>query len=293
MTFWAYMLHCNGGYFYVGHTDDLDLRIAQHRSGHFSGFTRDHLPVTPVWSCDFPTRYEAVATEKQLKGWSRAKKMALIRGDWNLVSELAKGKGRASTSSAYSEGGGGSSLNSVYPEPVEGLPLLRHQGVGLSENVSVAATLRITLRTFDLTFSVETESPTLVIPPEAKAERKDGLWNTTCFEFFYTSPDNGYVEYNFSPSTEWAAYSFSSYRTGMTPCDVATPPVIGVFCEAKRFVLKASILAPALPTRVGLSSIIEETDGTKSYWALAHPPGEPDFHHPDCFELQLEAPTKL
>jgi|CXWL01.1.fsa_nt_gi predicted GIY-YIG superfamily endonuclease len=100
MSFYAYMLHCRGGYFYVGHTDDLDLRMAQHASGHFPGFTRDHLPVKLVWCQDFPTRYEAISAERQIKGWSRAKKMALVRGDWEKISALARGKGRASTSSA-------------------------------------------------------------------------------------------------------------------------------------------------------------------------------------------------
>jgi putative endonuclease len=92
MAFWAYMLHCKGGSFYVGHTDDLDLRIAQHKSGHFPGYTRDHLPVEIVWAADFPTREEAKASEKQIKGWGRAKKMALIRGDWDAISVLARGR---------------------------------------------------------------------------------------------------------------------------------------------------------------------------------------------------------
>ena len=92
MSFWTYMLHCNGGSFYVGHTDDLERRIAQHETGALSGFTRDHLPVTLVWSEEFPTRYETQTAEKRLKGWSRAKKLALIRGDWFEISRLAHKK---------------------------------------------------------------------------------------------------------------------------------------------------------------------------------------------------------
>jgi predicted GIY-YIG superfamily endonuclease len=92
MTFWAYMLHCNTGLFYSGHTDDLEGRVAQHRIGQVPGFTRDHLPVTLVWSEEFPTRAEALAAERKIKGWSRAKKLALIRGDWSEISRLAKGK---------------------------------------------------------------------------------------------------------------------------------------------------------------------------------------------------------
>lgn len=103
MTFWAYMLHCRGGYFYVGHTDDLERRVAQHKMGTFPGFTADHQPVEYVWSQEFVTREEAKAAEKQVKGWSRAKKMALIRGDWARISALAKSKDGPSTSSGQME----------------------------------------------------------------------------------------------------------------------------------------------------------------------------------------------
>ena len=92
MTFWTYMLHCRGGYFYVGQTDDLEHRMAQHRTGALPGFTRDHLPVTLVSSQEFATRYEAQTAEKKLKGWSRPKKLALIRGDWTEISRLAQPK---------------------------------------------------------------------------------------------------------------------------------------------------------------------------------------------------------
>ncbi|OQW42239.1 MAG: excinuclease ABC subunit C [Proteobacteria bacterium SG_bin5] len=90
MAFWAYMLHCRGGAYYVGHTDDLDRRVAQHQAGLIAGFTSDRLPVTLVWSQAFPTRLEALAAERQIKGWSRAKKGALIRGDWQRIAALAR-----------------------------------------------------------------------------------------------------------------------------------------------------------------------------------------------------------
>jgi putative endonuclease len=108
MSFWAYMLHCADRSFYVGHTDDLDVRIAQHISGACGGYTSTRLPVKLVWSDEFPSRYEALAAERQLKGWSRAKKLALIRGDWELIAELARSrdeKERASTGSARTGGG--------------------------------------------------------------------------------------------------------------------------------------------------------------------------------------------
>jgi Predicted endonuclease containing a URI domain len=90
MTFWTYMLHCRGGAYYVGHTDDLERRVAEHRMGQIPGFTQDRLPVTLVCSEAFGTRIEALEMERRIKGWSRAKKMALIRGDWSAISTLAK-----------------------------------------------------------------------------------------------------------------------------------------------------------------------------------------------------------
>jgi predicted GIY-YIG superfamily endonuclease len=92
MTFWAYMLHCNAGRFYTGHTEDLERRIARHETGAIPGFTRDHLPVSLVWAEEFPTRLEALEAERRIKGWSRAKKRALIRGDWSEIQHLAKGR---------------------------------------------------------------------------------------------------------------------------------------------------------------------------------------------------------
>lgn len=95
MTFWTYMLHCRGGYFYVGHTDNIDRRVAQHRSGLIPGFTADHLPVELVWSEACQTRDDAKAMERRIKGWSRAKKLALIRGEFAAMSRLARGKDAA------------------------------------------------------------------------------------------------------------------------------------------------------------------------------------------------------
>ena len=103
MAFWAYMLHCRGGAFYTGHTDNLPRRVGEHESGTIAGFTADKLPVALVWSQEFATRYEALEAERRIKGWSRAKKMALIRGDWGKISALAKGKTGPSTSSGRTD----------------------------------------------------------------------------------------------------------------------------------------------------------------------------------------------
>ena len=92
MVFYAYLLRCNDGSYYAGHTDDLDQRMAQHQSGALGGYTAKRLPVTLVWSDTFPTRDEAFAAERRIKGWSRAKKEALLAGDWERVSELARNR---------------------------------------------------------------------------------------------------------------------------------------------------------------------------------------------------------
>ena len=92
MDFYTYLLRCNDGSYYTGHTDDLENRIAQHRTGALGGYTAKRLPVTLVWSDRFPTRDEAFAAERQIKGWSRAKKEALIAGDWSRISALARNR---------------------------------------------------------------------------------------------------------------------------------------------------------------------------------------------------------
>lgn len=126
----------------------------------------------------------------------------------------------------------------------------------------------------------------LLLPPPAAPTRTDGLWERLCFEMF-VQPEGGpgYFEFNFSPSSQWAAHSFDRYREGMTDLPLRIQPLI-------KGVLGVKLTLPAVGAcRIGLSAVIEETDGTKSYWALAHPPeGPPDFHHPDCFALTLPPP---
>ena len=90
MAFWTYILLCADGLYYTGHTDDLERRFGQHQNGSIEGFTSSRLPVRLMWSQDFPSRYEALDAEMRIKKWSRAKKEALIRGDWNDVSHFAK-----------------------------------------------------------------------------------------------------------------------------------------------------------------------------------------------------------
>lgn len=90
MVFWVYMLDCADGSYYTGHTDNLEQRIGEHRTGSYPGYTSSRLPVKLVWSQECATRAEALSAELQIKRWSRRKKEAMIRGDWEAVSLLAK-----------------------------------------------------------------------------------------------------------------------------------------------------------------------------------------------------------
>jgi predicted GIY-YIG superfamily endonuclease len=90
VAFHVYILRCSDDSFYVGHTEDLDVRLAAHRSRRYSRYTARRLPVTPIFSDQFPTRDEAFAAERQIKGWSRAKKLAIAMGDWSELSRLSQ-----------------------------------------------------------------------------------------------------------------------------------------------------------------------------------------------------------
>ena len=131
----------------------------------------------------------------------------------------------------------------------------------------------------------------LRLPPVTAPERTDELWRHTCLEAFVRAPrGTGYLELNFAPSTQWAAYRFSGYREGMAVADEVSAPRIDVISSARCFEMQVALALPGdTPWRLGLSAVIEETSGVKSYWALAHPPGKPDFHHADCFALELAA----
>ena len=98
MSFWVYILRCADNSYYTGHTDNLEGRIAKHQTGETQGYTSTRLPVKLVFSEQFPTREEALTCERQIKGWGRNKKEALMRGDWAEVSRLARRGNPSSTS---------------------------------------------------------------------------------------------------------------------------------------------------------------------------------------------------
>ena len=127
--------------------------------------------------------------------------------------------------------------------------------------------------------------------PQAQAA-VDGLWEHTCFEAFIgVEDDAGYHEFNFSPSGQWAAYSFSGYRV-RSAWTAGQAPAIDVTQTGRQLQLAAVISAADLPPnktgqpfQLGLTAVIEAIDGSRSYWALRHPEARPDFHHRAGFIL--------
>jgi predicted GIY-YIG superfamily endonuclease len=92
MKAWVYILECSDGSYYVGCTTNLSQRIEQHDQGLFSGYTSKRRPLVLESSGETNDINNAIAAERQIKGWSRAKKEALIRGDWKALHELSLSK---------------------------------------------------------------------------------------------------------------------------------------------------------------------------------------------------------
>jgi hypothetical protein len=144
-------------------------------------------------------------------------------------------------------------------------------------------------------YSLHGEVSRLRVPVARGGRRTEGLWRHTCFEVFAaTDPAAGYYEFNFSPSLEWAAYRFSEYREGMTPANLARAPGLQARKTPDRLELTATVhldglteLARVPLLRLGLTAVVEDDGGSLSYWALRHGAGNPDFHDPEAFALEL------
>jgi hypothetical protein len=144
--------------------------------------------------------------------------------------------------------------------------------------------------TTNIWFGIGAPLTRFFIPDLVEPLRADELWKSTCFEAFLKPEDKAaYREWNFAPRGNWAAYDFSTYREGMDRADVESGPYIRMEDNFTWWALGATIAVEADQVwQLGLSAVIEERDGTKSYWALAHPAGgKPDFHASDCFVAKL------
>lgn len=139
-------------------------------------------------------------------------------------------------------------------------------------------------------FAMRDPDCTIYLPDPAQGQRRDGLWQTTCFEtFIQPAGAISYHEFNFSPSGNWASYSFDAHRAGMR--DAPGLPVIERTADGMNVTVDLFAYPDLVGAdwHVGLTTVIEEKDGTKSYWALKHPEGAPDFHDAACFVLELPA----
>ena len=175
--------------------------------------------------------------------------------------------------------------------------LLRHPSMGCE----AVRTLDVSLYAFDaerivLRYVLEGDLEYLIIPSEGAARRAHELWLHTCFEAFLGAVGlPGYHEFNFAPSRAWAMYRFSAPRQGMAVVTGARAPHLAMQRTAAGITLEATIfwrdLIPQIPPprlRIAMAAVVEDEGGRLSYWALQHPPGRPDFHHPDSFTLELE-----
>ncbi|WP_313953250.1 DOMON-like domain-containing protein [Accumulibacter sp.] len=153
----------------------------------------------------------------------------------------------------------------------------------------------------ELAWCLRGDMARLLIPEPRTDGCADGLWEHTCFEAFVgVAGDPGYREFNFSPSGQWAAYAFSSYRQRDETLALLAPPRISARLFAGRLELEATLTPGMLPPtaagtalQIGLAAVVEAADtidGSHSYWALRHPAALPDFHHRHGFALELAPP---
>lgn len=168
-------------------------------------------------------------------------------------------------------------------------PLMLHRECDAGPIRAVTATVRSTAGGCVAVFRLDGDIQGIVLPPQRPSVRTDDLWKTTCFEVFWQAiGESRYREFNLSASGQWAAYDFAEYRdkTGEVPIDA-----ISLACSYndRELILKASITAdlPA-PAQVSLSVVIENANGALQYWAMAFPPGKPDFHSEACRQIVVD-----
>ncbi|WP_265947303.1 DOMON-like domain-containing protein [Dechloromonas sp. A34] len=173
--------------------------------------------------------------------------------------------------------------------------LVCHPASAASGIIALAVAADYSANGLALNFRLTGDPHDFIIPPPSPATATDGLWQHTCCEAFIAS-DSGtdYREFNFSPSGQWAAYRFTDYRGRDERFQAPLAPLSTFRLLPDGFQLDATIARALLPTaamlHVGLSAVIEGSDGSRSYWALSHGGPAPDFHLRSSFTLQLETP---
>ena len=185
------------------------------------------------------------------------------------------------------------------PGKIEGVRLAPHPDLPHPAIEIVVDVARTSEGDFVLRYIATGDTAEIKVPaPVRYASRGIDLWRTTCFEAFVQLEGRAeYLEFNFSPSTAWEVYQLFSYRE---KGDALPFPAPSTDVEISNGRLEVTVtldstetpqMVAAAPWRLGLSAVIEAKDGSKSYWALAHAPGPPDFHNRDCFTARLAAPN--
>jgi hypothetical protein len=134
----------------------------------------------------------------------------------------------------------------------------------------------------------------IYIPAQGSSTQQDNLWQQTCFEAFISVADEPhYYEYNFSPSRQWAIYTFEDYRQ-QVPYMPQDKPIIQVHQTDNQLAMSVRLPHIILPEntskktlKLGLTAVIEDNNHDKSYWALQHPFENPDFHSREGFGLKV------
>lgn len=169
---------------------------------------------------------------------------------------------------------------SLVPHPDTPCEAVRQIAVGV---------MRLGTR-LDLRYRLDGDFEQIVLARPGPRGRADELWRQTCFEAFI-SAGQGYAEINLSPSNRWAAYRFDAYRRGMAVAEGVELLNLEDRRDAAAYELGAKLDLADLPAAgdwsVGLSAVVELTDGRRCYWALRHAAGAPDFHHADAFACRL------
>ncbi len=144
-----------------------------------------------------------------------------------------------------------------------------------------------------LTYELVGDLSQILVPVAVPPARTDNLWHHTCLEAFIRAEGaENYIEFNLSPSTAWVAYRFDAYRQGMADLDVPAPTVMTeLWPDRLRLTAYLSLAGAPLDLsavlRLSATAIVEEADGAKAFWALTHPPGQPEFHHVDGFSHRI------
>lgn len=179
-------------------------------------------------------------------------------------------------------------------------PLLCHPST--PDEIVTGITVEVDALTTDLLvldYRIRGDIDRLELPAQAPSRFQDLLWQQTCLEAFIGFEDSeSYFEFNFSPSSQWAVYRFDGYRKNVTSLNPAPPPRVIVRRRDDELEADVDIHLGAIPgltaseikgrrLRLAVSAVMQSEQGVISYWALAHPPGKPDFHHRDGFALRL------